>query len=249
MRIAVCDDEAAEIEHICSLLENICQRQHIDLELHRFQDCKKFLAFAARSPIDIVFLDIYMDDANGIDTAHILRRFNTTCALVFITSSPDFALDAFEVNACHYLIKPPTEDKLLTALQRAQLLQQEEKTLSLISNYLPLEIPLRTILYMDVQQKNTRIHLQNGSITCTRMPLSQILSELAGEPRFIACHRSVVVNADAIVYFGNDVIQLTNDETLTVSQRRYADAMSSYRRYLFDKVRHAKTGKKEFHAG
>ena len=80
-------------------------------------------AFAARSPINIVFLDIYMDDANGIDTAHILRRFNTTCALVFITSSPDFALDAFEVNACHYLIKPPTEDKLLTALQRAQRVQ------------------------------------------------------------------------------------------------------------------------------
>lgn len=240
MRIAVCDDEAVEVQLIGSLLEKICQQLQISIELHSFQDSKKFLVYAARSPIDIVFLDIYMGNTNGIETARILRQFNTSCALVFITSSRDFALDAFDLNACHYLVKPPTQEDLFTALQRTGLLPKQEKTLSIISDYLPLEIPLRTILYIDVQQKTTRIHLQNGGLTCSRTPLARILSDLANEPRFIVCHRSVVVNADAIEHFDNNTIQLTNGEKLAVAQRRYSEAMSSYRSYLFDKVRRQK---------
>lgn len=62
-----------------------------------------------------MFLDIYMGDENGVDTAQALRRLDTDCLLVFTTTSTDHAFDGFCVRAFHYLVKPCTEADL-TAL-------------------------------------------------------------------------------------------------------------------------------------
>ena len=242
MRIAVCDDETAQIQLICHWIEAICALQAKKIELLPFTDYKKFLAYAARTFIDIAFLDIYMDKSNGIDAARVLRRFNQTCAIIFVTSSPDHALEAFEVQASHYLIKPVTEANMREALQRTPLLAAKEKSLSIIAHYLPMEIPLHEILYITVEGHDTRIYLQNGTSQLTHTPLTRIREMLDSDPRFLTCQRNTLINADAIHHFTNDSILLNDGSTFAIPKKRYTELFNCYHQYLFRKVRQGSAG-------
>ncbi len=73
---------------------------------------KLFLTSAKECPFTVVFLDIYMNGSNGIDTAKELRRSDTDCLLIFTTTSTDHALEGFQVRALHYLVKPYSENDI-----------------------------------------------------------------------------------------------------------------------------------------
>ena len=237
MQIAVCDDEIEQVNTICLMLSELCGTYQIEAEVRGFTDGKKFLAYAARVHVDIAFLDIYMDEHSGIEAAGILRSFNASCAIIFVTSSQEHAVEAFGLDACHYLVKPVAIGKLAEALQRAKLINPAEKTLTIVSDYANLRVPLDEILYIDIVDKITLIHLKNAAVIRSRAPLGKLAAALVNEPRFLMCHRSIIVNADFIRRFAEQDIELTDRTRVPVSQKRVADVKSRYREYLFAKVR------------
>ena len=66
---------------------------------------------------DLVFLDILMPLLNGMDAARELRRVDAAARIVFLTSSPEFALESYAVKAQGYILKPVTGEKLREALE------------------------------------------------------------------------------------------------------------------------------------
>ena len=112
MRIALVDDIASELKRLRHMLDIQLARLALDAEISEFCSGKMFLSVAPKKMFDLVFLDIYMEDINGVDTAKELRCFNADCLLVFITSSMEHALDAFRVRAFHYLVKPYKDEEL-----------------------------------------------------------------------------------------------------------------------------------------
>ena len=237
MHIAICDDELKQVELLCTSLEKLCAKLHLEVSLHGFVDYKAFLSYIAKVPVDIVFLDIYIGQHNGIDAAKIIRRFNNSCSLIFVTTSLDHAIEAFDLKACHYLVKPITPQKLLEALQRTKFISSEEKTLSIVSDYMNTRLPLADIIYIDIVNKRTLIHMQNSSIVSSLIPIGKIADRLADEPRFIMCHRSIIINADFIKNFTTSDIELINQTKIPVPQKRYSHVKGLYHEYLFTKVR------------
>ena len=237
MRIVVCDDELDEVEAICAHLKEICKQTGIQAELRGFVSCEEFLAYTAKNYVDIVFLDICMGAYNGIDAARILRRTNETCAIVFVTASREYAVDAFDVTACHYLVKPATPAKLREALHRTQRLHHERRTLSIVSNYINTRVPIDDILYIDILDRTTQIHLRNRSVVEAHLPLSTISGMLIDEPRFMFCQRSAIFNAEMVQHMGDDYVELTDHTILAIPPKRYAKVRADYREYLFSKVR------------
>ena len=105
MRIAIVDDIASEREKLKAGLEAQLTRLSLDAAVLCFVSGADFLSAAGRERFGLVFLDIYMGNENGVDTAWALRRFDADCLLVFTTTSADHALDGFRVRAFHYLVK------------------------------------------------------------------------------------------------------------------------------------------------
>ena len=66
--------------------------------------------------VDVAFLDIMMDDADGISLAMEIKRIQPQCKIIFVSSSREFALEAFQVYASGYLLKPMTEDEVVSVL-------------------------------------------------------------------------------------------------------------------------------------
>lgn len=85
-------------------------------ELHSFQNTQELLDFISTNLIDVAFLDIIMDDIDGISLAMEVKRPQPGCKIIFITSSRDFALESFQVYASGYLLKPVTEYEIINDL-------------------------------------------------------------------------------------------------------------------------------------
>ena len=110
MKIAICDDNKLAIRDISNSLNSL-----------GFIDPKKIFFFTSATELlnslenrvyDLVFLDIEMPDVNGIDLGKNIKHFNEKTHIVFVTSFPQYVLDAFDCHAYHYLIKPANENKI-----------------------------------------------------------------------------------------------------------------------------------------
>lgn len=109
MRIAIVDDLAAERTLLKGRLEWQLQRRNVQADILEYESGEIFLEATRKAPFTAAFLDIYMDGMTGMEAAKKLRKTDTDCLLVFITTSTDHALEGFQVRALHYLVKPFTE--------------------------------------------------------------------------------------------------------------------------------------------
>ena len=99
MRIAIVDDISEERTLLRNRLESQFSRRNVHVDIFEYENGETFLTAAKECPFTVVFLDIYMNGSNGIDTAKELRRSDTDCLLVFTTTSTDHALEGFQPDS------------------------------------------------------------------------------------------------------------------------------------------------------
>lgn len=114
MLFVICDDDAAECERLTAMVREYLRVRDVPAEVKAFADAAALLQTAAHA--DIYLLDILMPEQNGIELARALRARNRDAAILYLTSSSDFALDAFSVRASAYLVKPIERSRLFAEL-------------------------------------------------------------------------------------------------------------------------------------
>lgn len=240
MRIVVCDDEAAEVEKLCCMVRKLCDDQAVAVDVRGITNYKRFLEDMAKVRADIVLLDICMGPHNGIEAARVLRQFNEDCAVIFVTSSRDYAVEAFEVTAAHYVIKPVTLEKLQTALTRTRFFRTKKEYLNVMADYTELRVPLDDILYMETVERKTQLHLVSGATVDSSMSLARLSERLLTAPQFFSCYRGIMVNADYVQALDEAGVTLPEKLRLPVSAKRYAEIRRQYHEYLIRKIRSGK---------
>ena len=237
MRIVVCDDEATEVEKLCYMVRRLCEEQEVFAEIRGITNYKHFLEDMAKVRADVVLLDICMGPHNGIEAARVLRQFNADCAIIFVTSSRDYALEAFEVTAAHYMLKPVTPQTLQAALMRTRFFQRKKKQLHVVVDYAELRVPIDDILYIETVGRKTRLNLRTGASIDSCMSLARISEQLLHETQFIPCYRGIVMNADYVQALDEEGITLTGKLQLPISGKRYGEIRRQYHEYLIHKIR------------
>jgi len=110
LQIAICDDEQFYREKIKYLLEEYLQAKGMLYTLHLFLSGEDFLEQCENNVrFDIVFLDISMEEVDGIQAAQRIRSFHSDTYIVFVTAFIDYALEGYKVNAVRYLMKDTLE--------------------------------------------------------------------------------------------------------------------------------------------
>ncbi len=112
MRIAYCEDEAAQAELVCSMMESWGERRQEFVEVVLFESAEEFLFKNEDFPYDAVFLDIAMRQMNGMELARTIRKKDKKLPIAFLTADKTFAIEGYEVRAVRYLTKPVTAEKL-----------------------------------------------------------------------------------------------------------------------------------------
>lgn len=233
MRIALVDDIASEREDLKIRLNIQLIRLALNAGISEFCSGTEFLSAARKERFDLVFLDIYMKDENGIDTAQALRRFDTDCLLVFTTTSADHALDGFRVRAFHYLVKPYSD------LELASLFDEITKRLPAPDRYIEVNttsgavrLRFQEILYAEHYQHQIYIYRTDGERTVTRRTFREFTSGLT-DGRFFLCSRGLIVNLEHAEDFDGTDFILKNGKRLPVSRDLAKAARLAFGDFLF----------------
>ena len=105
IKFAVCDDEPSMTQKICEFISTYMQEnQDAAYHISSFSNGRSLLESSC--DFDVIFLDIQMEQPDGMETAKMLRQRNIHCLVVFITVIKEYVFDAFEVQAYDYLVQP-----------------------------------------------------------------------------------------------------------------------------------------------
>ena len=111
----VVDDETPALDELSYLL-----RTNFPIApVHGAQNASDALRHLQERRYNVVFLDVRMPELNGIELGNVLRRFAAPPAIVYVTAYEEYAVRAFDIGACDYLLKPVSRARLRTALERA----------------------------------------------------------------------------------------------------------------------------------
>lgn len=154
---------------------------------------------------DLVFLDI---DLNGLTSIDLLNEITCSPKIIFITSHPDFAIKAFELNAVDYILKPISGDRLKKAIDRVTELNDEagmnvlgdsderfkpDQIILLNFDSKLTFIKIQDINYIEAFGNYTKIYMNDGKLSITYNSIKNWDSRLPGDV-FIQIHRSTIVN-------------------------------------------------------
>ncbi|WP_320956647.1 response regulator, partial [Enterocloster asparagiformis] len=115
MLVAICDDEKAECEKVSGILAQKMRKRREPLQIVCFQQGEDLIEQYedGRKPgYDLIFMDIFLQKENGMEIVRRLRGYDRNVSVVFLTGSPDYAVESYEVWADGYLLKPVSQDKL-----------------------------------------------------------------------------------------------------------------------------------------
>lgn len=240
LKIAVCDDMDNERRHLESLIEEICGGLEIEAELFPFSSGEEFLAKNEESPFDIAFMDIFMNGDNGIEVAK--KTAVSRCRFVFTTTSMDFAVDAFNLNAAHYLLKPVTRDTAAEALRRCikqSGADDSRRVLELKTGKGVFPVPMNKIIYIEVTNKVCHIYFYaEGERRCIQVYNSlNSLFEMLDGGSFLRAQQSYAVNMRYIHVFYYDRIVMTDGKEIILSRNSRSELKKQYQRFLFRMAR------------
>ena len=233
MRIAIVDDIASEREILKAGITEQTARLSLDAVISCHASGTDFLAEARTEHFDLVFLDIYMEKENGVDTAEELRRFDRDCEIVFPTTSPDHALDGYRVRALHYLVKP-CDGAAFAALFDEVIKRHPEmdRFLEVDTTGCILRLHLRDILYAEHFKHQIHIYLTGGEEAVTRRTFREFTAPLT-DGRFFLCSRGVLVNMEHAADFDGTDFILKNGKRVPVSRSLAETARTAFGGYLF----------------
>ena len=228
--IAVCDDEAIIREQITQFVKKSVP----DSRIETYATGEELLA--ADKNFDLVFLDIQMEGISGMEAATALRSKSEETILIFVTGSKEYVLDAFDVSAFHYLLKPLSEEKLDEVLERAleevnRRKTQEKKQLLIQTRNRNYNLDQSAIFYLESRGKKVEIHIPGKTIE-VYASISKLEEQLGNS--FYRCHRGYLVNLAYIAEYRTDRIRLSNGEEVYLAKEKYQSFVKTYMRYLKD---------------
>lgn len=218
-KIAICDDEPAQIEYLTSLAAAWGRRRGASLCIRPFPSAEAFLfAYAQEKDFDLLLLDIEMGRMNGVELARTVRRENKEIQLLFITGYLEYIRDGYDVEALHYLLKPVTEEKLFPVLERAaERLKDRRKCIFLDQGDETVRLPLYEIRYLEVRQNYVTVHAREEYTV--KRTLRELETEL--DDSFFRTGRSYIVNLRFVKRIARTEVRLADDTVIPLSRGLY----------------------------
>lgn len=236
MKIAICDDLNYDKHCLVDSLNSYCETNFINVVINEYASGESLLGNFTNNMFDIIFLDIFMNGLNGIDTAKKIRKIDNDCLLVFVTSSREHALDGFAVNALHYLVKPVSAEKIAEVFIRCKnILNAVQQYIAVISDRLVVKILVKSIHHIEVYDKACFIHTDSKVIK-TYLSLEEVSKQLVGK-NFLRCHRSYIVNMRSIVNVDESDFILQSGKRVPIRQSEKKSIKQIYMNFLFSLTR------------
>lgn len=204
MKAIIVEDEFLAQQELSWLI-----REHSQMEIvATFDDGLDVLKFLQNNKVDVIFLDINIPSLDGVLLAKNISQFAEKPYIVFITAWKEHAVEAFELEAFDYILKPYQESRIVSMLQKLEAAgqaqasnavavpQRENATINLVKDERIIVTSIHDIYYAEAHEKMTFVYTKRESYVMP-MNITEFCSKLP-TAHFFRCHRSYCVNLDKI---------------------------------------------------
>jgi DNA-binding LytR/AlgR family response regulator len=231
IKFAICDDEPMMARELAGRLADYMRENLITAyDLSSFPDGRALLGAVDR--FDVIFLDIQMEQPDGMATARLLRRRGDHGLLVFVTVLKELVFDAFQVEAYDYLLKPLDSARFHQTMNRV-LRSLEQRTAGdvVIQRGTGCEVvPLSDLVYCEVLGRKIYLHKRDGTVSDYYDKLEDLERRVDG--RFFKCHRSFLVNLDYVRGCQDGQVLLSPGERIPASRLRERELTQALLRHM-----------------
>lgn len=238
MRIAICDDESAQHDTLTVLITEYAQsKPDLTVSLSSFSSGKELLNYVdEHEGFDLYILDVIMPEMNGIQLGAALRNRNKYEMIVYLTSSPDFALDSYNVDALHYLLKPVDKDSFFHVMDKAvaHFFNQKKEVVSIKTTDSVRLMPITNIRYAVRSSRQICYDLADNT-TISSMTFNgtfkDAVAPLLAHKGFLLVGSSYVVNLLHVTEITKTDMILTDGQLIPIPRRKYDLVKSEWASY------------------
>ncbi|MBS5144219.1 MAG: response regulator transcription factor [Butyricicoccus pullicaecorum] len=232
MQIALCDDEPQQLDILEAFLRTYETTHGLEFAITRFFSGEAFLDTSKH--FEIIFMDIYL---KGLLGTEVIRQLDGASQVVFITTSREHAIEAFGLDAVHYLLKPLEQNAVWEAMNRclSRLGESSSPVLHIQSSQGRIPIPTAQITYIEVFDKLCIVHTDTQQFQ-TYTSLNTLFEQL-DSCHFLRPQRSFVVNMEYIRSFLSSKLILKDGTEISLSRNNRVELKAQYQRFLFDLTR------------
>lgn len=236
LKIAICDDTRSFLTDTQTLIQQWPNRPE-GMSVCLFSDADALIEAHKTAPFDIILLDVVMPLLNGIDAASEIRKQDRSVKIVFLSVSPEFAVDSYSVKADNYLLKPVNKQQFFACLDEiyGEILELA-KTITVKSNDAVHRIKLQDIEYLEAQGKSVLFSFSDGRMIYGAEPLYVYEKSLLLENGFFKCHRSYLVNIHKIRTYTAKEITTNSGSRIPISRGCQKEFETAYFATLFGKA-------------
>ena len=237
IKIAFCDDEMEVLHQMNELLDRYQVERNEDITYAAFQSPFELLTEIEKGiRPDILFLDVVMPGQNGMDVAKEIRQNDTNVKIIFLTSSPEFAVESYTVGAYFYQLKPIWEESFFRLMDSVLSEGEKKKKNSLIlrSKDGITRIDLQQLEYCEVLGRKLLFHLENGAVLESAGSLDDLAGQLMQYSNFFRPHRSFLVNMEYIQNISSRSIKMVNDAVIPIPHGKCSEIKNTYMEYAFN---------------
>lgn len=235
INIAICDDEKVIAGQMEKLLLNICKREHLQISTDVFSCGKKLNEEIARgAKYDVIYLDIQMEDGDGITSAGEFRKMDQNALLIYVSGYDRYLLELFRFDVFAFVKKPIDENRF------EQIFLEAVKKVSSRHYYFVYQyknqqykLPCMDILYFESAGRKIRVFMCGHEPVTFNGKLNDVALQLdCGKIPFLRIHQSYLVNYHHIRSRSRKEVTLIDGTTLPISEERRKDFGKEYGRLL-----------------
>lgn len=228
MRIAICDDQPEYRNLIIQHVQFYFKEHLIDLETYEFGSGEELLS--SDKIYDIVFLDIEMNELNGIQTTKELNTRNRNTIIFIVTAYQKYLDEAMDLNVFRYIDKPIQAKRLYNGLDKAiDLINNKEITFKTRNDGI-VTIHKNDIIYVEVKRKIVYVNtIEKQYIAREKM---DFFKENLTASYFAIPHISYVINFNFVKKFQRDKVQLKNNQIVSIAPKKQTDIKKKFIQFM-----------------
>lgn len=237
-KIAVCDDTIADLSNIISFIDDYKSKQmdKNSILYTAFQNAADLIAaMESGQEYDLMLLDIMMPFVTGMSAAKEIRQFDQDVKIIFMTSSPEFAVDSYSVGAFYYLLKPVRKEMLFLLLDKVISESEIKPGDSFLTKSKTglTRIYLSRLEFAEVIGRTLIYHLNDGSVIEAVGSMNELEKELLSRPCFIKTHRSYIINMEQIDTIRQREVRMQSRAVVPMSKANSNIVKSAYITFAF----------------
>ncbi len=238
MKIAVIEDLESDYNQLYNIIQEYFEAHKGDYTIQWFSSGETFLSDFFVGKFDLVFIDMLLGDGiNGLEVSEKLRSSSPDIPIVFTTTEREYALQGYEVQAMDYLIKPCTQVRLASVLDRVVERQPSGHFIAIQAGRDSVKVSLEDLVYAEIQGHYIELHLNNGNVYRTYLSFAEFEAMLPKIKSFQVCCRGVIVNLGYVDHIEDGDFILKSGDRIAVSRSNRVAMKHAFTDYVIEKTR------------